>query len=450
MAKFIETLRNIWRIEELRQRILFTLGVLLVVRIGSHITLPGVDVRALEQVAGLGADTLFGLYDLFVGGAFSNAAIFALGIMPYISASIILQLGAAVIPELQRLQREGEEGRRKINQYTRVLTVFIAALQAWGVSIKLTSMQVPGGAPVVPYPGLGFTLTSIIFMTAGTIFLMWLGEQITERGIGNGISLILFIGIIARLPAAIAQEIELIRVGSRLWVTDLIILALLAAVLVAVVYVTQGIRRIPVQYARRVVGRKVYGGMTQYLPLRVNTAGVMPIVFAQAILFLPATVYTFFPESRFLETLAALFSERSFVYAIIYSAMIVFFAYFYTAIVFNPREVADTIKKQGGFIPGIRPGAPTAEYIDRVLTRITLPGALFLAVVAILPVFVHNVLSVPSELASFFGGTSLLIVVGVALDTLQQIESYLLMRHYDGFMKSGRLRGRGIGVTRGY
>lgn len=451
MARFVETLKNIWRIEELRQRILFTLGVLVVVRIGSHIALPGVDVYALEQVSGLGMDsTLFGLYDLFVGGAFSNAAIFALGIMPYISASIILQLAAAVIPEVQRLQREGEEGRRKINQYTRYLTVLIAALQAWGVSIKLTSMQVPNGGPVVPHPGLGFTLSAIVFMTAGTIFLMWLGEQITERGIGNGISLILFIGIIARLPVALAQEIQLISVGSRLWVTDVIILALLAAIVTAVVYVTQGIRRIPVQYARRVVGRKVYGGTTQYLPLRVNTAGVMPIVFAQAILFIPATIYTFFPESRFLENMAALFSERSFIYAVVYSAMIVFFAYFYTAIVFNPREVADTIKKQGGFIPGIRPGAPTAEYIDRVLTRITLPGALFLAVVAILPVFVHNVLSVPSELASFFGGTSLLIVVGVALDTLQQIESYLLMRHYDGFMKSGRLRGRGIGVTRGY
>ncbi|MCS6965514.1 MAG: preprotein translocase subunit SecY [Candidatus Kapabacteria bacterium] len=451
MARFLETLKNIWRIEELRQRILFTLGVLVAVRIGSHITLPGIDVYALEQVSGLGMDnTLFGLYDLFVGGAFSNAAIFALGIMPYISASIILQLAAAVIPEVQRLQREGEEGRRKINQYTRVLTVFIAALQAWGVSIKLTSMQVPNGGPVVPHPGLGFTLSAIVFMTAGTVFLMWLGEQITERGIGNGISLILFIGIIARLPIALAQEIQLISVGSRLWVTDIIILALLAAIVTAVVYVTQGLRRIPVQYARRVVGRKVYGGTTQYLPLRVNTSGVMPIVFAQAILFIPATVYTFFPDSRFLENLAALFSERSFFYAIVYSVMIVFFAYFYTAIVFNPREVADTIKKQGGFIPGIRPGAPTAEYIDRVLTRITLPGSLFLAIVAILPVFVHNVLSVPSELASFFGGTSLLIVVGVALDTLQQIESYLLMRHYDGFMKSGRLRGRGVGVARGY
>lgn len=451
MARFIETLKNIWRIEELRQRILFTLGVLVVVRIGSHITLPGVDVYALEQVSAQGMDnTLFGLYDLFVGGAFSNAAIFALGIMPYISASIILQLAAAVIPEVQRLQREGEEGRRKINQYTRVLTVFIAALQAWGVSIKLSSMQVPNGGPVVPHPGLGFTLSAIILMSAGTIFLMWLGEQITERGIGNGISLILFIGIIARLPVAIAQEIQLIAIGSRLWVTDVIIIALLAAVVTAVVYVTQGIRRIPIQYARRVVGRKVYGGTTQYLPLRVNTSGVVPIVFAQAILFIPATIYTFFPESHFLEKVAALFSERSFIYAIVYSVMIVFFAYFYTAIVFNPREVADTIKKQGGFIPGIRPGAPTAEYIDRVLTRITLPGALFLAVVAILPVFVHNVLNVPSELASFFGGTSLLIVVGVALDTLQQIESYLLMRHYDGFMKSGRLRGRGIGVVRGY
>lgn len=445
MANFITSIRNIFKIEELRQRLMFTLLALVAVRIGSFITIPGVDVNMLTAAGAAGdqSGTIFGLYDMFVGGAFSNAAIFALGIMPYISASIILQIAGVVLPELQKLQREGEDGRRKINQYTRVLTVLLASLQAWGVTIKIAQTTVgAGGASVVPEAGLFWTLSSILILTAGTISLMWIGEQITDRGIGNGISLIIMIGIIARFPTAISQEFTLIQAGSRNLVIDVVLLVLLAGIIAAVILVTQGARRIPVQYAKRQVGRKVYGGTTQYIPLRVNTAGVMPIIFAQSILFVPATIASFFQESMFWQNVANLFSERSVVYALTYGMMILFFTYFYTAIAFNPKEVADNMKKNGGFIPGVRPGSHTAEYIENILTRITLPGAIFLAIVAILPTFAMNVLLVPPVFASFFGGTSLLIIVGVALDTLQQIESYLLMRHYDGFMKTGKIRGR--------
>lgn len=450
MANFVDTIKNIFKIEELKDRIIFTVLVLIVVRVGSHITLPGVNVAALESAAAnMDSNTLFGLFDMFVGGAFSNAAIFALGIMPYISASIILQLAGVVIPEVQKMQREGEDGRRKLNQWTRIGTVFIAALQAWGVSIKIASMQAGNGVPVVPGGGFLFTLSAIILLTAGTMFLMWLGEQITERGIGNGISLIIFIGIVAKLPTAVWQEIQLIGAGQRQWIVFLIVLAVLFGIIAAVVLVQQGIRKIPVQYAKRVVGRKVYGGTTQYIPLRVITAGVMPIIFAQSIMFVPNTVLTFFPEAPWAVQLSHLFSDRSFFYAFFYAIIIIFFTYFYTAIAFNPRDVADNMKKQGGFVPGVRPGKQTAEYIDGILTRITLPGSIFLAVVAILPVFVSNILGVSSLFASFFGGTSLLIIIGVVLDTLQQIESYLLMRHYDGFMKSGKMRGR-VGAGGGF
>ena len=438
MANIVQTFKNIFKIEELRQRILFTIGILVVVRIGAYISLPGVDVVALQSAGQGDSNTLFGLYDLFVGGALSNAAIFALGIMPYISASIVLQLAAIVMPQIQKMQREGEDGRRKINQYTRYLTVLIAALQSWGVSIKIAGTT----AGVVPFDGIGFTITSIIILTSGTIFLMWLGEQITDRGLGNGISLIIFIGIIARLPSAIGQEYQLIQANSRLWIVDVIMAGMLVFIIAAVILATQGARRIPVQYAKRVVGKKTYGGTTQYIPLRVNTAGVMPIIFAQSVLFIPNTVLSFFPDSPGLASIAHIFSERSFIYAFMYGTVIVFFTYFYTAIVFNPKEVAENMKKQGGFIPGIRPGKPTADYIENILTRITLPGSIFLALIAILPTFIQNVLAVPPGFASFFGGTSLLIIVGVALDTLQQIESYLLMRHYDGFMKSGKIKGR--------
>lgn len=443
MANIVTTFRNMFRIEELRQRIVFTLIALLAVRVGSFITIPGVDVTLLKDAAATNQGTIFGLYDMFVGGAFSNAAIFALGIMPYISASIILQIAGVVLPSLQKLQREGEDGRRKINQYTRLLTVPIAALQAWGVTVKVAQTTVgAGGMSVVPDPGFFFTMSSILILTAGTVGLMWIGEQITDRGLGNGISLIIFIGIIARFPTAIMQEIGLIDAGSRILVVDLVLLTFLLGIIAAVILITQGARRIPVQYAKRVVGRKVYGGTTQYIPLRVNTAGVMPIIFAQSILFIPATFASFFPESKFWQGVAQSFSDTSPMYAVIFGLMIVFFTYFYTAIAFNPKEVADNMKRNGGFIPGVRPGEATSDYIENILTRITLPGAIFLALIAILPTFAMSVLQVPPVFASFFGGTSLLIIVGVALDTLQQIESFLLMRHYDGFMKTGKIRGR--------
>jgi preprotein translocase subunit SecY len=439
MAKLGESLRNVFKIQELRTRLLFTAALLIIVRIGAHVTLPGVDAPLLARAeANQASNTLLGLYDLFVGGAFKNAAIFALGIMPYISSSIILQLLGAVVPYFQKLQKEGEEGRKKLNQLTRYGTVIVAALQGWGVSVRLTSLNLEG-LPIVPadVQGFGFTMSTVLFLTTGTMFMMWLGEQITERGIGNGISLIIFIGIIARFPHSIVDQF---RVTQNV-IIGIIIVAIMVAIVAGVVLVTQGTRRIPVQYAKRVVGRKVYGGVTQYIPLRVNTAGVMPIIFAQSIMFIPSTILTFFPESEFMQTLSGYFQYTSFTYAFFYGIMIVFFTYFYTAIAFNPKDVSENMQKQGGFIPGIRPGKHTADFIDNILTRITLPGSIFLAIIAILPAFVSR-FGVTSAFAQFFGGTSLLIMVGVALDTLQQVESHLLMRHYDGFMKSGKMKGR--------
>jgi preprotein translocase subunit SecY len=443
MATFTETFRNIFKIHELRQRIIYSLALLIIVRVGAHITIPGVDSALLSQsMTQQNSDSLFGLYDLFVGGAFSNAAIFALGIMPYISASIILQLLGAVVPYFQKLQQEGEDGRKKITQLTRYGTVLISAMQAWGVTVRLNNLNV-NGAPIIPAQvyGIGWVISTIIILTSGTIFMMWLGEQITDKGIGNGISLIIFIGIINRFPFAILDEIRMISAGTRSLIVEIIIVALMVLIIAGVVLVTQGTRRIPVQYAKRVVGRKVYGGVTQYIPLRVNTAGVMPIIFAQSIMFIPNTVLAFFPNNESLQKVATIFHYQSPVYSTIYALMIVFFTYFYTAIAFNPKDVADNMKKQGGFIPGIRPGKQTSDFIDNILTKITLPGSIFLAIIAILPAFV-SAWGVSGQFAQFFGGTSLLIMVGVALDTLQQIESHLLMRHYDGFMKSGKLRGR--------
>ncbi len=439
MANITESLRNVFKIQELRTRILFTAALLIVVRIGAHITLPGVDASLLaEAVRNQASNTLFGLYDLFVGGAFENAAIFALGIMPYISSSIILQLLGAVVPYFQKLSKEGEEGRRKLTQLTRYGTVAIAGLQAWGVSVRLSSMTVAGVSIVPPeVQGAGFTFSTIVFLTAGTMFMMWLGEQITERGLGNGISLIIFIGIIARFPHSIVDQFNL----SQDVIISLLFVSVMVLIIAAVVMLTQATRRIPVQYAKRVVGRKVYGGVTQYIPMRVNTAGVMPIIFAQSIMFIPSTILTFFPESEFMQGLAGYFEYTSVTYSILYALMIVFFTYFYTAIAFNPKDVSENMQKQGGFIPGIRPGKHTADFIDNILTKITLPGSIFLAIIAILPAFMVK-FGVVSSFAQFFGGTSLLIMVGVALDTLQQIESHLLMRHYDGFMKSGKMKGR--------
>ncbi|MFT5143599.1 MAG: preprotein translocase subunit SecY [Rhodothermales bacterium] len=436
MAGFTESLRNVWKIDELRTRILYTLGLLMVYRLGAYVTLPGVDAQALAAInAQSDPNNLFGLLDLFVGGAFSAAGIFALGIMPYITASIIIQLMGAVVPYFQKLQREGEEGRRKITQLTRYGTIGITSLQSIGFAIQL-QYGATGAAIVIG--DTFFTISTVIVLTAGTMFVMWLGERITESGIGNGISLIIMIGIVAYLPQSLFNELEL----SGNFFIFLLEIGIFALVTAGVILVTQGMRRIPVQYAKRVVGRKVYGGSTQYLPLRVNAAGVMPIIFAQSIMFVPSTVASFFPDSPFMQQFGLFFSDISgWGYASVFFVICVFFTYFYTAIAVNPKEMADTMKRQGGFIPGIRPGKQTSEFIDNILTRITLPGSIFLGFVAILPAFAMQG-GVTAGFAQFFGGTSLLILVGVTLDTLQQVESHLLMRHYDGFMKSGKIRGR--------
>lgn len=439
--KLTDSIKNINKIPELRQRILYTLLLLFIYRVGSHITIPGVDVFAVSTATQSHANDLFGLFDLFVGGAFARASIFSLGIMPYISASIIVQLLGAVTPYFQKLQKEGEDGRQKINQMTRLGTVVIAILQAWGVSVSLAS-PASFGKVIVPDPGFLFVITTVLILTASTMFVMWLGERITERGIGNGISLIIMIGILARFPEAVVAEFQSVSLGSKNWIIEIIILALMGAIVASVVFLTVGTRRIPVQHAKRVVGRKVYGGNTQYIPMRINTAGVMPIIFAQSIMFLPATFLSFFPESEVMQSIAGAFAYDSWWYALIFGSMIVFFTYFYTALAFNPKDVADTMRRQGGFIPGVRPGKSTAEFIERILTRITLPGAISLAFIAILPTFLIKFANVTPGFAHFFGGTSLLIIVGVGLDTLQQVESHLLMRHYDGFMKSGKTRGR--------
>ncbi|MFC1553203.1 preprotein translocase subunit SecY [candidate division KSB1 bacterium] len=441
----IQMLQSIYRIPELRKRIIFTLSILIIYRVGGHLPVPGIYAPALgewfNQIGGSG--TLFGLYDMFVGGAFQKATVFALGIMPYISASIIIQLLGAVVPYFQKLQKEGEEGRKKITQLTRYGTVLISAMQAWGVSfflIKLPPTQ--SGLSVVTDPGIMFQFVTMITLTTGTIFIMWLGEQITERGIGNGISLIIMIGIVARYPATFNNEMTYILEGTTSLVKEVVLLGIMFWTIAAVVMLTQGTRKIPVQYAKRVVGRKVYGGQATHIPMRVNTAGVMPIIFAQAIIFIPSTVASIFPNSAILTTIGQYFTFQSKVYWLVEGLLIVFFTYFYTAIAFNPIDVADNMKKHGGFIPGVRPGKNTANFIDNILTKITLPGACFLALIAVFPYFIIQIFKVDVGYAMIFGGTGLLIVVGVALDTLQQIESHLLMRHYDGFMKSGRIRGR--------
>ncbi len=439
----IKSIQSIFRIPDLKKRILFTLSILIVYRIGGHIPVPGINGKVLftffEQMGGGG---IFSLYDMFAGGALKQATVFALGIMPYISASIILQLLGAVVPYFQKLQKEGEEGRKKITQITRYGTVLISALQAYGLAVFLESIEPVNGQMVVPDPGMMFKIFTMFTMASGCVLIMWLGEQITERGIGNGISLIIFIGIIAQLPNALATEIDQVIGGNRAVLMEVFLLALMVVTIAAVVLLTQGTRKIPVQYAKRVVGRKIYGGQATHIPLRVNTAGVMPIIFAQALMFIPNTIKTFFPSSDFVSTVASYFEYTSWVYWLFYGGMIVFFTYFYTAIAFNPVDVADNMKKSGGFIPGVRPGKRTSEFIDNILTRITLPGSIFLAIVAIFPYFIIKFTNVSFTFATFFGGTSLLIIVGVAMDTMQQIESHLLMRHYDGFLKGGKLKGR--------
>lgn len=438
MAGFAESIRNIWKVEELRQRILYTMGLLIVYRIGAQVTLPGIDANVLATVnSQTDSNNLLGFLDMFVGGAFSQAGIFALGIMPYITASIIIQLLGAVNPYFQKLQREGEEGRRKITQLTRYGTVVITLIQSTGYAINLLA-GATGSAIVIA--STFFMFTTVITLTAGTVFVMWLGERITESGIGNGISLIIMIGIIAFLPTSVLNEFNL----SANFFIFLAEIAVLLGVIAFIILVSQGTRRIPVQYAKRVVGRKVYGGTTQYLPIRVNAAGVMPIIFAQSIMFVPATIAQFFPGSDGMQQFGAWFSDISgWGYSIVFFVICVFFTYFYTAIAVNPKEMADTMKRQGGFIPGIRPGKQTSEFVDNILTRITLPGSVFLGLVAILPAFAMQA-GVTAGFAMFYGGTSLIILVQVTLDTLQQVESHLLMRHYDGFMKSGRVKGRRV------
>jgi preprotein translocase subunit SecY len=439
----IKSFQSAFKIPELKNRILFTLGVMVLYRIGCHIPMPGINATALTEWFAQSRNTLFGLYDVFAGGAFSKAAIFGLGIMPYISASIMIQLMGAVVPYLQRLQKEGEEGRKKINQLTRYFTVLIAAMQAMGASLLLTGLTAPqSGVPVVPNPGMGFRLMVMITLCAGTILIMWMGEQITERGIGNGISLIIFFGIVDRFPTAVLDELQYLMAGNRQVIMELFIFAVLLLIIAAVVYVTEGTRKIPVQYAKRVIGRKVYGGQATYIPIRVSGFGVMAIIFAQALMFVPQTIGQFFRKSEFVQNILSYFDLGSPVYWFVYALLILFFTYFYAAIAFNPVDVADNMQKYGGFIPGVRPGKKTAEYIDHVLSRIMLPAAIFFAMIAIMPYFVRKYMNVSSSFSGFFGGTSLLIMVGVALDTLQQIESHLLMRHYEGFMKTGRIRGR--------
>lgn len=432
-------LQDLFAIPELKRRILFTMGLLIVYRIGGHITTPGVNPFALRAAFESQQGTIFALYDLFAGGNLYRATIFALGIMPYISASIIIQLLQAVIPYFEKLAKEGEEGRKKITQYTRYGTVALSLVQAFGIAFFLENLNI-GGTSVVPAPGAFFRLLTMITMTAGTIFVMWLGEQITERGIGNGISLIIMIGIVARYPGDFFDTWRALRLGTISPLRLVILLVIMVLVIASVILITQGQRRIPVQYAKRIVGRRVYGGKAQYIPLRVNTAGVIPIIFAQSIMMFPSTLAAFFRENEVMGAIMNFMNPSGWFYNSLYAIIIIFFTYFYTAIILNPVDLAENMQKYGGFIPGIRPGKRTSEYIDRILTRVTLPGAIFLAFIAILPDIMIQKGKLPATV--YFGGTSLLIVVGVMLDTLQQIETHLLMRHYEGFMKKGHLRGR--------
>jgi preprotein translocase subunit SecY len=432
----LEGFANASRVPELRKRLLFTAAALAIYRLGVSIPTPGIDGVALKSFI----DTqrqLLGMVFMFTGGALERFSIFALGIMPYISSSIILQLLTVVIPYLEKLSKEGELGRRKITQYTRYGTIFLAIIQSFFISIGLETITSPAGGSVVFEPGWSFRLMSVITLTTGTAFIMWLGEQITERGIGNGISLIIFSGIVAALPSAIGTELELVRIGERHILTEVAILGLMVAVVAFIIFMERAQRRIPVQYAKRVVGRRMYSGQSSHLPLKINTSGVIPPIFASSLLLFPGTI-TGFVEHDWARTLQSWLSPGSWFYEVVYVALIVFFCYFYTAVSFNPTDVADNMKKFGGYIPGIRPGPRTAEYIDRILIRITLPGALYVAAVCVLP----TILITRLNTSFYFGGTALLIVVGVALDTVAALETHLITRSYEGFMKRGRIRGR--------
>lgn len=437
----LETFQNIFRIPELRKKIYFTLGVIFVYRLGGHIPTPGIDPRVLAEFFAQSQNSLFGLYDMFVGGAFKRVTVFALGIMPYISASIIIQLLGSVFPYFHKLQREGGEGRKKITQYTRYGTVALAFFQAIAISFFLQSITSPStGMPAV-HPGLmgiKFTILTAISLTTGTMLIMWLGEQITNRGLGNGISLIIFIGIVARLPGAVIAEYQQIVAGTRHPFMELVVVAIIIGMTAFIVMMTQAMRRIPIQTPKKVVGTKMYAGQNTVLPLRLNMAGVIPIIFASSIMTLPGMLINWIPGFQMVDDVSRIFAPGGIVYSLLYSLLIIFFTYFYTAIIFNPLDIADNLKRSGGFIPGIRPGKKTAEFLDNVLTRITLPGSVFLAFIAVAPFMMMGGM----KINFYFGGTSVLIVVGVALDTLQQLESHLQMRNYEGFMKKGRLRGR--------
>ncbi|MCP4670117.1 MAG: preprotein translocase subunit SecY [Desulfobacula sp.] len=432
--------QNLFKLPELKRKIFITLALLFVYRIGIHVPTPGVNGAALSSFFAAAEGTLFSMFNMFSGGALERFSIFALGIMPYISASIILELMTVVVPHLAQLKKEGDAGRKKKTQYTRYGTVILSVIQGLGISVGLESMTSPAGIPIVPYPGWGFRLVTIITLTAGTSFIMWLGEQITERGIGNGISLIIFAGIVANMPSAMGNTVRLMTTGE-MGVFGIIILAvLMVAVIAAIIYMEQAQRRIPVHYAKRVVGRKMYGGQTSHLPLKINTAGVIPPIFASSIIMFPTTIAQFI-DIPIMKTIASMFSPGTIWYYLLYIGFIIFFCFFYTAVQFNPEDVAENMKKNGGYIPGIRPGKRTSEYIDRVLTRITLGGALYVSAVCVLPTFLMGKFNVPF----YFGGTALLIVVGVSIDTISQIESHLITGNYDGFLgRSGtkRIKGR--------
>jgi preprotein translocase subunit SecY len=458
-----DSLKNIFAVPDLRKRVLFTLGLLAVYRVGGHIPTPGINPQALAELAERAKDTMFGLYDMFSGQNLSQMTIFALGIMPYISASIILQLLTVVWPYLERLSKEGELGRRKITQYTRYGTIVLSVVQSLGIAFFLErTTEISGGLPLVYSPGWSFRLLTVLTLTTGSAFVMWLGEQITERGIGNGMSLIIFAGIVRNLPHAVLVTLDQLRTGNMSLLMMVILLILMVCVIAAIVFVERGHRRVTVQYAKRVVGRRMYGGSSTHIPLKVNTGGVIPVIFASSILAFPATLAQMFAEGSWMRKLSEQLAWGMPLYNLLYVTGIIFFCYFYTAIIFNPDDVAENMRKYGGFVPGIRPGKRTAEYIDTILTRITLVGAIYLALIALLPEFLINgfkVAPIPvigprldawlprwftdgMGVHFFFGGTSLLIIVGVAMDTVQQVESQLIMRHYDGFMKKTRIRGR--------
>ena len=442
LKKAIDAFVNAFKISDLRKKLLFTLGVLIIYRIGAHITIPGVNAAVLAEYF-KNSNNLFGMYDSFTGGAFAKATVFALGIMPYISASIIIQLMGSVIPGIQMLQKEGQEGRAKLNQYTRYFTVFLAAMQGWGISVWLSSLKVGSVSALADgfasgAGNIGFRLLATLTFTAGTIFVMYLGEQITSHGVGNGISLIIFAGIVGSFPRALLAEVEMLKEGIHPLAIEIFILAIVIVIVGFIVFVEQANRRIPLQSPRRTVGNKVMGGQSSYLPFKVNTAGVIPVIIASCIMFIPAMIASWFPNVSAMQSFAAAFIPGHISYSVIDALLIIFFTFFYTAIQYNPNDIAENLKKSGGFIPGVRPGKQTAEYIDHILTRISLPGSLFLALISVGPLHLKDALN----MSFYIGGTSVLIVVGVALDTLRQLEAQLHTKNYEGFLKHGRIRGR--------